>query len=92
MRMLSWKFSGKLELDSATNNHLLIEKLIYQKINSRLFDPHNTGTIDEGQFVKILKSKQGISDEDIAEMIEGKLANVYLTHFFIYNLGSVNNS
>ena len=44
--------------------------------NFRLFDPHNTGTIDEGQFVKILKSKQGISDEDIAEMIEGNLAQV----------------
>jgi len=36
----------------------------------RIFDPHNTGTIDEDQFRKIMQSKQGIPDEDIEEMIE----------------------
>jgi len=36
----------------------------------RIFDPQNTGTIDEDQFRNIMKSKQGISDEDIEEMIE----------------------
>ena len=37
----------------------------------KLFDPHNTGVIEEDQFRKIMSSKQGISDEDIEEMIEG---------------------
>ena len=35
----------------------------------RLFDPHNTGQIEEDQFRKILSSKQGITDEDIEEML-----------------------
>ena len=38
----------------------------------RLFDPHNTGQIEEDQFRKILSSKQGITEEDIEEMIAGK--------------------
>ena len=37
----------------------------------RLFDPHNTGQIEEDQFRKILSSKQGITEEDIEEMIAG---------------------
>jgi len=34
------------------------------------FDPSNTGHIGEGEFRKILKSKDGITDEDIEEMLE----------------------
>ena len=47
----------------------------------RLFDPHNTGQLEEGQFRKILSSKQGITDEDIEEMIAGKIH-----HFNIVSL------
>ena len=37
----------------------------------RLFDPHNTGQIEEEQFRKILSSKEGITEEDIEEMVGG---------------------
>ena len=35
----------------------------------RSFDPHNTGQIPEKKFIKIMKSKENVSDEDINEMI-----------------------
>ena len=35
-------------------------------------DPENTGVIQELQFRKIMRSKQGISDTDVDEMIGGK--------------------
>ena len=38
----------------------------------RTFDPHNSGQIGETEFRKIMKSKEGIPDEDIEEMLEGK--------------------
>ena len=38
----------------------------------RIFDPHDTGTIEEEAFRKIMQSKQGVTDEDIEEMIEGE--------------------
>ena len=38
----------------------------------RIFDPHNTGTIEEEVFRKIMRSKQSVTDEEIEEMIEGK--------------------
>jgi len=34
------------------------------------FDPHNSGQIGETEFRKIMKSKEGIPDEDIEEMLE----------------------
>ena len=37
----------------------------------RLFDPHNTGQIEEQHFRKILSSKEGITEEDIEEMVGG---------------------
>ena len=37
----------------------------------RLFDPHNTGQIEEQHFRKILGSKEGITEEDIEEMVGG---------------------
>ena len=39
----------------------------------RIFDPHNTGTIEEEAFRKIMRSKQSVTDEEIEEMIEGKI-------------------
>jgi len=36
----------------------------------RIFDPHNTGTIEEEAFRKIMRSKQSVTDEEIEEMIE----------------------
>ena len=36
---------------------------------NRSFDPHNTGQIPEKKFIKIMKSKENVSDEDINEMI-----------------------
>ena len=42
-------------------------------LSFRIFDPHNTGTIDEEQFRKIMKSKQGIPEEDVEEMIDGNI-------------------
>ena len=44
----------------------------------RIFDPHNTGTIEEEQFRKIMRSKQGVPDEDIEEMIDGEARQRYL--------------
>ena len=38
----------------------------------RIFDPHDTGTIEEEAFRKIMQSKQSVTDEDIEEMIEGE--------------------
>ena len=38
----------------------------------RIFDPHDTGTIEEEAFRKIMQDKQGVTDEDIEEMIEGE--------------------
>ena len=38
----------------------------------RTFDPHNSGQIGETEFRKIMKSKEGIPDEDIEEMLEGE--------------------
>ena len=43
-----------------------------------IFDPHNTGTIEEEQFRKIMRSKQGVPDEDIEEMIDGEARQRYL--------------
>ena len=37
----------------------------------RLFDPQNTGQIEEQHFRKILSSKEGITEEDIEEMVGG---------------------
>ena len=38
----------------------------------RTFDPANSGHIGENEFRKIMKSKEGIPDEDIEEMLEGE--------------------
>ena len=54
-------------------------------LSFRIFDPHNTGTIDEEQFRKIMKSKQGIPEEDVEEMIDGnkQIINYKSSHFQI---------
>jgi len=39
----------------------------------RSFDPGNTGKIGEVQFRKIMKSKEAIPDEDVEEMLSGKV-------------------
>ena len=38
----------------------------------RSLDPEATGVIQETQFRKIMKSKQGVSDTDVEEMIQGE--------------------
>ena len=40
---------------------------------SRSFDPTNSGKITENRFVKIMKSKENVAEEDITEMIAGSL-------------------
>ena len=45
----------------------------------RSFDPENTGKIGEKQFRKIMKSKEGIPDDDVNEMLNGKLLHTH-TH------------
>ena len=40
---------------------------------SRSFDPTNSGRITENRFVKIMKSKENVAEEDITEMIAGSL-------------------
>ena len=54
-------------------------------LSFRIFDPHNTGTIDEEQFRKIMKSKQGIPEEDVEEMIDGNKQIIIKVHIFKYN-------
>ena len=44
-------------------------------------DPENTGVIQELQFRKIMRSKQGISDTDVDEMIGGKEDMLILFRF-----------
>ena len=39
----------------------------------RSFDPTNSGRITENRFVKIMKSKENVAEEDITEMIAGSL-------------------
>ena len=39
----------------------------------RSFDPTNSGRITENRFVKIMKSKENVAEEDISEMIAGPL-------------------
>ena len=38
--------------------------------SSRSFDLQNTGQIPEKRFIKIMKTKENVSDEDINEMLE----------------------
>ena len=38
----------------------------------RSFDPTDSGEISEERFRKIMKNKEGVSDEDINEMIDGR--------------------
>ena len=76
LRLISIKRRAEPDKD------MLLEVFRYEKLsiiaisNSivfliRLFDPHSTGGIEENQFRKIMSSKQGISEEDVEEMIEG---------------------
>ena len=47
------------------------EILILHPIFNRSFDPNNTGQISEERFIKIMKSKENVTEEDINEMIAG---------------------
>ena len=50
----------------------------------RSLDPDNTGCIEEFAFRKIMKNKEGVSDNDINEMIAGE------NFFFVGNLTDKN--
>ena len=55
----------------------------------RLFDPHNTGQIEEQHFRKILSSKEGITEEDIEEMVGGNTITITITIVKVnYRFGS----
>ena len=43
----------------------------------RSFDPNNTGKISEHRFMKIMKSKENVAEEDINEMIAGTLILIF---------------
>ena len=41
----------------------------------RSLDPTNSGEISEEKFMKIMKNKEGVPEEDVDEMIEGNIYN-----------------
>ena len=50
----------------------------------RTFDPANSGHIGENEFRKIMKSKEGIPDEDIEEMLEGEQFTLIAIRFKLH--------
>ena len=51
----------------------------------RSFDLQNTGHISEKRFIKIMKTKENVSDEDINEMLEEYKKLYVLFIFDIYS-------
>ena len=59
----------------------------------RTFDPANSGHIGENEFRKIMKSKEGIPDEDIEEMLEGDWLTFYQVDLnFTFKLTDTNRN
>ena len=52
-------------------------------ISIRSLDPKNSGEISLEKFRKIMKNKEGFTDEDVDEMIEGEI--VYREQPCVYN-------
>ena len=52
-------------------------------ISIRSLDPKNSGEISLEKFRKIMKNKEGFTDEDVDEMIEGNI--VYRKQLCVYN-------
>merc|ERR1711915_291517 len=64
----SLSFNEYLQLVSAQRRREPDEQILMEVFRS--FDPTDSGEISEERFRKIMKNKEGVSDEDINEMID----------------------